>query len=196
MSSSSDLSVFELRRALIALRENGQLEQFLQETFSEQTASAGAMTDGSKRRAAALESDDEGFDLISSVSTKQQPVMKASTGSSMVPTADMTKEKFPESMSQQFPEGISSLDAWGRTICDLPKVASRGLSYHGLIEEAKNRKETADYLTWVMRTHVQSKKADDLRAFLKASQCDPASQKVVVGQILTYPGSTMVRRMK
>ena len=106
----------------------------------------------------------------------------------MVPTAEMTKEKFPE--------GISSLDAWGRAICDLPKVASRGLSYHGLIEEAKDRKETADYLTWVYRTHIQSKKADDLRAFLKASQWDPTSQKVVTGQILTYPGSTMVRRMK
>ena len=188
MSSSSDVSVLELRRALVALRENGQLEQFLRETFSEETSSAGAMTDGSKRRAAALESDDEGFDLISSVSSKQQPVMKPPTGSSMIPAAEAHAEKFPE--------GISSLDAWGRTICDLPKVSARGISYHGLIEEAKCKKETADYLTWVYRTHIQSKKADDLRAFLKACQWDPVSQKVVTETILTYPGSTMVRRMK
>ena len=187
MSTSSEASVQELRRALISLRESGQLENFLRETFSAETSSAGAMTDGSKRRATAIESDEE-FDLISSVSTKQLPVMNVPSGSSTGPTAEVPVKK-------GYPTGISSMDAWGRTICDLPKVASRGISYHGLIEEAKNRKETADYLSWVYRTHIQSKKADDLRAFLKASNWDPTCQKIVTEQVLTYPGSTMVRRM-
>ena len=67
MSSSSHVSLQDLRQALISLRNVGQLETFLQETFQNDAETSGAMTDGSKRRADVLESDED-FDLISSVS--------------------------------------------------------------------------------------------------------------------------------
>lgn len=189
MSLSSKVSVQDLRNALISLREPGQLEHFLQETFYGNEASGGTMSDGSKRRAEALESEDDEFDVISSVSMKQPPVRRVSTGASHV---DPEVVEF----GGKFPSGIQSMEQWGHTICELPKVQGREINYVSMVEESKNKKEMADYLTWVFNTKIQSKKADDLRAYLTAMGWNAKTQRIEPKSLLMYPGSTMVRRMK
>ena len=57
--------------------------RFLQETFYGSKTTRGTMSDGSKRRAEALESEDDGFDVISSAPMKQPPVRRTSTGASL-----------------------------------------------------------------------------------------------------------------
>ena len=189
MSSMSGVSAQDLRNALISLRESGQLERFLQETFYGSETTGGTMSDGSKRRAEALESEDDGFDVISSVSMKQPPVCRTSAATSHGDPAAIEHE-------EKFPSGIQSLEQWGHTICELPKVQGREISYVGMLEESKTKKEMADYLTWVFNTRIQSKKADDLRAYLTAMGWDAKTQRIEPKNLLTYPGTTMVRRLK
>ena len=188
-SSPSGVTIQDLRNALISLRETGQLEHFLHETFQSHETAGGTMSDSSKRRAEALESEEDEFDVISSVSMKQPPVRRVQTGGSQ----GHLKVTEPE---KKFPEGIQSLEQWGSTICDLPKVQSREMSYENMIEESKCKKEMADYLSWVFTTKIQSKKADDLLAYLSAMDWNPKSQRIESTGLLTYPGTTMVRRMK
>ena len=180
------MSIQDLRQALISLREVGQLEAFLQETFQNDVSNPGAMSDGSKRRAEVLESD-SGFDLVSGVSSKQPP---------MLPRSSAVMSAGTEKVIKGYPEGIVSLEQWGHTICDLPKVANRDINYVTMIEESKTKKEMGEYLTWVYNTKVQSKKADDLRAYLKAVHWNPKTHRVESGETVMYPGSTMVRRLK
>ena len=188
-SSPSGVTIQDLRNALISLRETGQLEHFLHETFQSHEAAGGTMSDGSKRRAEVLEPEEDDFDVISSVSMKQPPVCRVQTGAS----PGHLKVTEPE---KKLPEGIQSLEQWGCTICDLPKVQSREMSYDNMVEEPKVKKEMADYLSWVYNTKIQSKKADDLRAYLIALDWNPKSQRIESPGLLTYPGTTMVRRMK
>jgi hypothetical protein len=81
-SSPSGVTIQDLRNALISLRETGQLEHFLHETFQSHETAGGTMSDSSKRRAEALESEEDEFDVISSVSMKQPPVRRVQTGGS------------------------------------------------------------------------------------------------------------------
>ena len=186
MSTPSHVSIQDLRQALISLREVGQLEVFLQETFQNDVSKPGAMSDSSKRRAEAIESDNE-FDLISSVSCKQAPVLPCSSAAMSMGT---------ENVNNGYPEGIVSLEQWGHTVCELPKVANRDINYMSMIEESKTKKEMGEYLSWVYNTKIQSKKADDLRAYLKAVHWNPKTHRVEAGETMMYPGSTMARRLK
>ena len=65
-----------------------------------------------------------------------------------------------------------------------------------MVEESKIKKEMADYLTWVLNAKIQFKKADDLHAYLTAVGWNAKTQRIKPKGLLTYPGSTMVRRMK
>lgn len=146
------------------------------------------MSDSSKRRAEALESEEDEFDVI-------KCVHEAASGASC-PDRGGPRTFEGHEPEKKFSEGIQSLEQWGSTICDLPKVQSREMSYDNMIEESKVKKEMADYLSWVFTTKIQRKKADDLRACLIALEWNPKSQRIESTGLLTYPGTTMVRRMK
>ena len=147
------------------------------------------MTGGSKRRAEVLETDEE-FDLVSSISGKQPPVR---------PCSSTSKSMVAEKLTKGNPEGIVSLEQWGHTFCDLPKGAHRDINYMSMIEDSKTKKEMGEYLSWGEKTSnikIQSKKADDLRAYLKAMRWDPKTHRIENEEMMMYPGSTMVRHMK
>ena len=183
MSSSSHVSLQDLRQALISLRNVGQLETFLQETFQNDAETSGAMTDGSKRRADVLESDED-FDLISSVSVKQPPAMPVSS-------AAVVHEK----PMKGYPKDCVS-GAVGPYDLRVAEGGQSSISYGKMLEESKTKKEMGEYLSWVYNTRVQNKKADDLRAYLKAMRWDSKNHWIEKDETqMMYPGWTMVRHL-
>ena len=156
----------------------GQLES------GKSDCSHGAMHDGSKRRlfADAPESfsdDAEEFDMISMTGAeapKQEPILpSAGTTVPLVPTCKL-------------PPGVESIEMWGKTICTLPKMASRRCTYEKLIQEAGMNAETKEYLAWISRNAHKSAKASDLKNYMQAMKYDPSK---VTG--VNYPGTTAVR---
>ena len=149
------------------------------------------MSDSSKRRLSSADSDPEGFEYISGeqdmparLSKKQQPIApkaKRSTGILVPKHVDL-------------PENVESLADWGKTICELPKFARRELSYEDMIKESKHNEGMKEYLDWVYNTGIKSAKADDLRSYLAAVDWKTKRDSQATG--ITYPGTTMLRRMK
>ncbi|CAK8996063.1 unnamed protein product [Durusdinium trenchii] len=159
----------ELKQLVRALNESGELEQLLHEASASTSADTaqGSMNDSSKRR------------LTSSVVSAKEELDQFEVGYSSHAGTEI-----------RLPEGLQSLKQWGSTICELPKVAKREMTYDMMITEADSCKEMRDYLTWVTNSGVKSSKMDDIRAYLKAVQYSPGISKFGV----TYPGSKEARR--
>ena len=147
-------------------------------------ASTGSMHDGSKRRLFTeheVEFDGEAdeFDVISMVSggdMKQAPVVKATDGDKK------------DGNGYELPPGVETVELWGKTICTLPKVAGRRLTYAKLIQEADVNKDTKDYLIWIFKNSHKSPKAMDFKAYMTAVKYSPIEPATV-----NYPGTTVVR---
>ena len=107
---------------------------------------------------------------------KQEPILpSAGTTVPLVPTCKL-------------PPGVESIEMWGKTICTLPKMASRRCTYEKLIQEAGMNAETKEYLAWISRNAHKSAKAADLKNYMQAMKYDPSK---VTG--VNYPGTTAVR---
>lgn len=151
--ASSNSAGFDLQQAVAVihvLKQTGMLESALRaadqsklQVAAESCAepSAGSMHDGSKRRlfsADELETGEEmdEFDVISSVSEqiqKQGPILAKSK--------DVTAGS-----GYELPPGVETVEIWGKTICTLPKVAGRRLTYQKLIDDASVNSDTKEYL--------------------------------------------------
>ena len=107
---------------------------------------------------------------------------QASLKGKQMPVLPKTKESLPD--------GVESIEEWGETWCDLPKVAAMKISYAGLVEKAHSGQSMSDYLDRMLTfPKGKSAKVDDLKAYLQAIQyTKPKSTKV-------FPGSD-IRRLK
>ena len=190
-SSASKMTPEEIKDLVRSLEAMGQMDAVLIEAQMGRQQVIEGMSDSSKRRLSSADSDPEEFEYISGeqdmpacLSKKQQPIApkaKGSTGILVPKHVDL-------------PENVESLADWGKTICELPKFARRELSYVDMIKEAKHNEGMKEYLDWVYNTGIKSAKADDLRSYLAAVDWKTKKDSQATG--ITYPGTTMVRRMK
>lgn len=183
MSTSNSPVSKELVEAIRALQATGQLSQILNQTDAIPMPSSGppmsvwstmgAMHDGSKRR-------------------MTSPTASSVSGYAFVPVEDLTTDPPGKNDNNQepvlpgsgLPPGVSSLTQWGKTRCDLPKMASYKLSYAALIEKSKTDDVIREYFQWVLdRPNDRSGKVADLHAYLKAVNYQKENEK------LTYPNS-------
>ena len=67
-----------------------------------------------------------------------------------------------------FPDGITSIEHWGRTRCELPKVAKLRASYVELVTRSQTDSDLHTYLLrYVMKHNGPSPKVRDLRKYLE-----------------------------
>ena len=190
-SSASKMTPEEIKDLVRSLEAMGQMDAVLIEAQMGRQQVIEGMSDSSKRRLSSADSDPEEFEYISGeqdmparLSKEQQPIApkaKGGTGILVPKHVDL-------------PENVESLADWGKTICELPKFASRELSYEDMIKESKHNEGMKEYLDWVYSTGIKSAKADDLRFYLAAVDWKTRKDSRATG--ITYPGTTMVRRMK
>ena len=106
---------------------------------------------------------------ITSAPPMVQPSSMSSTRAALV---DMQKFILPSMHLGMLPKGVSSLQHWSRTLCELPKVKEHQWSYGRVCQEAWNNRELLTYLKWVATKfgddEPKTGKASDLAAFLKA----------------------------
>ena len=183
----------ELKQLVRALNESGELEQLLHEaSASTSTDTAqGSMNDSSKRRlTSSVVSAKEELDQFEVIALTQSvtPTPKKMSQAPVLPR--QVGYSSHAGTEIRLPEGLQSLKQWGSTICELPNVAKRDMTYDMMVTEADSCKEMRDYLTWVTNSGVKSSKMDDIRAYLKAVQYSPGISKFGV----TYPGSKEARR--
>lgn len=172
----------ELIHVIRRLQESGQLAAILgHSSGSHSTLEApGAMHDGSKRRFddEDIEYEDD-FSMVSS-----SPGAKKQTQMPCPPTSVNDK-----SAKIKLPEGVKSMDEWGRTMCDLPKVAVYKMSYDQLVKKSSTVPEIAEYLGWIVKKSARGKSAkmDDLYSYRSAVEYGTTETT------LMYPGSTIPR---
>jgi len=181
----------EIKDLVRSLEAMGQMDAVLIEAQMGRQQVIEGMSDSSKRRLSSTDSEPEEFEYISGeqdmparLNKKQQPIVpkaKGDTGILVPKHVDL-------------PENVESLADWGKTICELPKFARRELSYEDMIKESKHNEGMKEYLDWVYNTGIKSAKADDLRSYLAAVDWKTKRDSQATG--ITYPGTTMVRRMK
>ena len=76
---------------------------------------------------------------------------------------DFKNSKAPE-FKCTLPPGVASVQAWGETVCTLPKYKSLGMSYSELAADSGK----AQYLKWVTENAGKSSKMQDLVNHLNA----------------------------
>eukprot|EP00435_Cladocopium_sp_Y103_P012014 s3028_g3.t1 len=145
-----------------------ELEESLNEEFAVITPTS--MTDASKRRL--TEEMSAGY---SGQSPPQLPVQSRQT------------------VSEDFPKGITSLAMWGATVIEFGKYKGDHLSYDELMETAKTNAPARSYLEWI-RSHTSTKSSpqlQDLCAYVKLIDRKSGSDAD-----LTFPGSSVPRKIK
>lgn len=55
----------------------------------------------------------------------------------------------------ELPDGITSIPHWGKTICNLPKVAPKRATYEALVREAENNSETKSCPICVVNNNME-----------------------------------------
>ena len=151
----------------------------------------GSMTDASKRlREDAWEMISGGPDTppqpmpVSTHAAVQPPMRPSSSGGGYATTSE------PPS-SAGLPKGLTSVEEWGKTLCQLPKVAKLHLSYAELVIRAQTDKEINTYLgEYILNHKTSSLKVADLKQYLQYVG-------FVKDQKTYIPGSsTIERKMK
>ena len=190
-SSAAKMTPEEIKDLVRSLEAMGQMDAVLIEAQMGRRQVIEGMSDSSKRRLSSTDSEQEEFEYISGeqdmparLDKKQQPIVPEAKGDPGI--------LVPKHVD--LPENVESLADWGKTICELPKFASRELSYEDMIKESKHNEGMKEYLDWVYSTGIKSAKADDLRFYLAAVDWKTRKDSRATG--ITYPGTTMVRRMK
>ena len=89
------------------------------------------------------------------------------------------------------PDGVSSLEEWGRTICELPKVKELNSSYRELVKISDSGDtKMASYLNWVSNYKGPSSRTMDFKKYLLACSAYESQPKTY------FPGSMEIRRLK
>lgn len=176
MSSSYSEVSPEIIRAIQALHASGQLDMILQHPEP-----SGAMHDGSKRRAMSPSPSSIGthdFEVL----TPKSDVKSMRGQGYQVPVVPSKKVALPE--------GITSVHEWGRTMCDLPKIAHRKMSYRQIVKAMdEGDVEMQSYIKKLsVFRECKSPKVDDLMAYLKAVNVDPSRTSE-----LKFPGTDATR---
>ena len=172
----------EALQLLRSISEQGVLQEALRQIMVPSGCSS--MSDASKRRGDDLSEPDE-FQVIADLDE---------TGGSDQNTQVNGVEVIIRGIKA--PEGIPDLPTWGRTVCTLPKVEKRNVSYSELVQEAKTSTEMLNYLCWVRKNPQISSKFKDLSDYLKAAGERMTDEQSAVPSFGYYPGSTEVRKLK
>eukprot|EP00435_Cladocopium_sp_Y103_P071131 s61_g36.t2 len=196
MSLPSANAAYDLEQAAIIiniLRESGMWEAAMIEANRREMKSAmtagssaggGAMHDGSKRRSISPSMtmpEDGEFEYI-----PDSPQMKAKSQKPFPP--QKSAEKTPAVDLTALPEGIVSVEQWGKTICTLPKVQNRRLTYEAMVSKSSVDAELKSYLKWVMTSNMKSAKLDDLKGYLLKVKYEVYDAGAVM-----YPGTGSIR---
>lgn len=107
------------------------------------------------------------------------------------------KKPGPKDQTVVFPEGISDLRTWGRTICTLPKISARKKTYDELIDQCKTDDELREYVQWVQDngTHI-SGKVRDFADYMRASNLSMSTLLACGSNKIYYPGTDEERVLK
>ena len=104
-------------------RDKGTVEEMIEEIYRKVQAEPshpGVTSDGSKRRMTDHPGGADNSEVVSA--SKQGPVTPPGTGARLF---------------EAYPPGITSMSQWARTVCGLPKVKNRNLTYQSMVEEAR-----------------------------------------------------------
>lgn len=172
----------EALQLLRSLSEQGVLQEALRQIMAPSGGSS--MSDASKRRGDDLTEQEE-FQLIADLDE---------TGGSDLNHQVNGVEVIIRGVKA--PEGIPDIHTWGRTVCTLPKVEKRNISYKEMVEEAKTSTEMLNYMRWVRKNPQISAKVKDLSDYLKAAGERMTDEQSAVPTSGYYPGSTEARKLK
>lgn len=181
MPSSPAKSEMDFKKMFREFRDKGTLEKMIEEIYREDQAESshpGVMSDGSKRRMTDHPGGADNSEVASA--SKQEPVTPPGTSARLF---------------EAYPPGITSMSQWARTVCELPKVKNRNLTYQSMVEEAASEggAEMLSYLTWITSSRMKSAKVEDLRGFLEALDWKPAPARGHPS--VAYAGTSMPRRL-
>ena len=120
---------------------------------------AGTMSDASKRRRSPGTSvTSDGWEKVS-----DQQSFAASSGGCSSSIQDVIPPRV------NLPKGIPDIHRWGQTLCELPKVAKKRMTYQELVAEAETNADLRSYLLkFVLRHNGPSPKVRDFREYLEA----------------------------
>ena len=185
--------------AIHALKNLGLLDAVLErvnQPNAPASSAGGTMSDACKRRItgpeeellieAAIQDDYEEAMVeraIAKFNGDQSPIVPGSGSFTVVSESD----GYPQG---KLPPGFDSLAAWGRTICDLPKVRHLEMSYAELHSAGENGNAMiASYCEWIRTYNGTSARAIDFRKYL-------AAVNELSGPRNYFPGTQIVRRLK
>lgn len=186
-SSNRVLSREEVHNLVNALSQSGQLQEVMTEIYNAQASGHASMNDSSKRRMSADAPASEGFQLVDPPHFEEGPYKR------QTPVMPTKKDPLSSESSEPLtlPDGVKSLEQWSTTVCTLPKVAHRPMSYDELVTASPYEEDLKSYLKYILTTKTKSAKVDDFRAYLHAiGYVDPDAGKP------TYLGTSTVREFK
>ena len=170
----------EIRPVLHHLASEGHIRILNPAILAEEEApmASGSMSDASKR----VKPSDElsAYEVVEHGPKGAGYVTVESKGGKATPQTSAPVIKLPE--------GICSVEMWGKTVCTLPKVKDRKLTYRELSEETE--KATTEYLQWLLDNRSKGGKVQDFADYLRAIQWNSSNK------LPSYPGTSEARQMK
>ena len=154
-----------------------------------QMRATGAMSDASKRQRSASHHDPDwelaGDDVDGATGNGGgDPSTTAGTAATVMGPVPPNPANFPP--------GIMSIQQWGNTVCELPKVKSRRATYRELVQMSIHEDDLRQYFTkFVLKHNGPSPKVRDLRRFLEAIDYKNIGQPPPV----YYPNSDGAQRV-
>ena len=190
-SAASDQMKTQALEFLRELQRSGMLESMVSSVQQEAAQMPfGAMTDGAKRRCpeGSNISEEEDFQHVAS----SEEIPPSYPSSELHPSVfHMGTEKSGHSSKVSLPVGVDSLEEWGRTVCELPKVKEMSCSYHELTLQAeKGDVQMSKYLSWIRTYKGPSSRTVDFKNYLLAYDSCASEPKTY------FPGTMEVRRLK
>lgn len=188
----------EQMQALIQkARDENRMEEIMQVIHANTGAFAvsasagpmpGSMTDASKRLR------EDAWEMISGASDSPPQPMPVSTNAAVQPPMRPSSSGGGYTTTSEptaLPKGITSVEQWGKTLCQLPKVAKLHLSYAELVTLAQTDKEINTYLgDYILNHKTSSLKVADFKQYLQYIGFGKDQKTYIPGS------STIERKMK
>ena len=177
------------------LQRWGMLDSMVSTVRQEATQMpVGAMTDGSKRRLSESVNWEEEEDFHHVAADGEMPPFIPGGGppvGSVPAVFHVGGYESGQSPKISLPDGVSSLEDWGRTVCELPKVRELSCSYKELMMKAEEGDtQMSKYLSWIRSYKGPSSRTVDFKNYLLAVDSCAAEPKTY------FPGTMEVRRLK
>ena len=187
-SAASDSMKTQVLEFLRELQRDGMLESMVSSVRQEAAQMPCRLPDGPD-----LE-DDEEFQHIASdemplsLPGSEGPIMPRQ---SHLKVFQMGTSEGVDASKISLPDRVSSLEEWGRTVCELPKVKNLSRSYHELRLDSENGDvQLSKYLSWIRAYKGSSSRSLDFKKYLLACDACAAVPKTY------FPGTMEVRRLK